>query len=389
MLKSYKVMLVPNNRQRTRLFQFAGTARFAYNWALQKEREAYEADEKFISNNDLRKEFTVLRNSADYAWLQTISNNVTKQAIKDCVDAYQKFFKGQSGRPRFKSKRRGDFSFYQDTDKIRITAKHVKLEAIATSKRRNKQSLNWLRLAEVGRIPVGVSYKQPRITFDGLNWWLSVAVEFKNEQPVEVHGESLGIDLGIKNLATCSDGTVYPNINRTKTVKRLKKKQRRLQRSISRKYEMNNKKGERYQKTRNVIKSEKKLLRIHHRLADIRQNYRHQITSAIIGRKPNPVVLEDLNVRGMMSNRHLAKAVQEQGFYEFRRQIEYKAQWAGIRVVIADRYYPSSKTCIVCGHVKKNLRLSERIYHCEECDNEIDRDLQAAMNLRRYGELIG
>ena len=150
-------------------------------------------------------------------------------------------------------------------------------------------------------------------------------------------------------MATCSDGTVYPNINKTETVKRLKKKQRRLQRSISRKYEMNNKKGAGYSKTRNIIKSEKKLLRIHHRLANIRQNYRHQITSGIIGRKPSLIVLEDLNVRGMMSNRRLSKAVQEQGFYEFRRQIEYKACWLGVKVVIADRYYPSSKTCIACG----------------------------------------
>ena len=390
MLKAYKVMLVPNKRQRTRLFQFAGTARFAYNWALQKEREAYKAGEKFISNNDLRKEFTVLRNSAEYPWLRTISNNVTKQAIKDCVDAHKKFFKKLSGRPRFKSKRRGDFSFYQDTDKIRFTATHVKFEAIATSKRRNKQRLNWIRLAEVGRIPLNVKYKEPRITFDGLNWWLSVVVEFEPER-VQADGEPIGIDLGIKNLAVCSDGKHYPNINRTYTVRRLKKKQRRLQRSISRKYEMNKKKGERYEKTRNIIRSERKLLRIHHRLANIRQNYRHQITSFLIGRKPNLIVLEDLNVRGMMKNRHLAKAVQEQGFYEFRRQIEYKAQWAGITVVIADRYYPSSKTCIACGHVKKNLRLSERIYHCENCGNEIDRDLQAAINLRRYGEqkLIG
>ena len=382
-MKSFKVMLVPNNRQRTRLFQFAGTARFAYNWALRKEIDAYEAGEKFISNNDLRKEFTVLRNSAEYPWLRTISNNVTKQAIKDCVDAYTKFFKHQSGRPKFKSKQRGDFSFYQDTDKIQITVTHVKLEAIATSRKRNKQQLNCFRLAERGRIPVGVKYKEPRITFDGLNWWLSVAVEFAEPMPAENCGESFGIDLGIKNLATCSDGTIYTNINRTSIVRKLKQKQRRLQRSISRKYTMN-KKGGSYSKTRNIIKSERKLLRIHHRLANIRQNYRHQITSVIIGRKPNPIVLENLNVRGMMSNRHLAKAVQEQGFYEFRRQIEYKASWAGLRVVIADRFYPSSKTCIACGHVKKNLRLSERIYHCENCGNEIDRDLQAAINLKRY-----
>ena len=217
-----------------------------------------------------------------------------------------------------------------------------------------------------------------------------MAIEFEPEKS-QADGEPIGIDLGIKNLAVCSDEITYQNINRTSTVRRLKKKQRRLQRSISRKYEMNNTKGESYSKTRNIIKSERKLLMIHHRLANIRQNYRHQITSFLIGRKPSLIVLEDLNVRGMMSNRHLAKAVQEQGFYEFRRQIEYKAAWDGLSVVIADRFYPSSKTCIACGNVKKNLRLSERIYHGENCGNEIDRDLQAAINLQRYGEqkLIG
>ena len=325
-------MLVPNNHQAARLFQFAGTARFAYNWALIKEKTAFESGEKFISSNDLQKEFTLLRNSSEYQWLRTISNNVTKRAIYDCVLAYQRFFRKKAGYPRFKSKRHGNFNFYQDTYKIRITSTHVKLES------------------------------------------------------AENFSDGLGIDLGIKNLAVCSDGTTYSNINQTKTVKKLKKQRRRLQRSISRKYEMNNKKGKDYSKTRNIIKSEKKLLKIHHRLANIRQNYRHQITSEIIKRKPSFIVLENLNVRGMMSNRHLSKAVQEQGFSEFRRQIEYKSEWAGIKVIIADRFYPSSKTCIVCGSVKKNLRLSERIYRCENCGNEIDRDLQAAINLKRYGE---
>ena len=375
-------MLVPNNFQRTLLFQFAGTARFAYNWALQKEQTAYKSGEKFISQFDLRKEFTVLRNSKEYSWLKTISNNVTKQAIKDCCDVYMKFFKELSSHPKFKSKHHGDFNFYQDTDKIRITATHVKIEMISTSRKQNRQKLNWIRLAEIGRIPVGVRYKNPRISFDGLNWWLSITVEFESEK-FHANNESLGIDLWIKNLAVCSNGTIYPNINRSKRVKNLKKRQRRLQRSISRKYEMNTKKGESYCKTCNIIKSEKLLLKLHHRLANIRQNYRHQITSEIIKRKPSLIVLEDLNVRGMMSNRHLSKAVQEQGIFEFRRQIEYKARWAGIKIVIADRFYPSSKICICCGRVKKDLKLSERIYRCE-CGNVIDRDLQAAINLKRY-----
>ena len=381
MLKSYKVMLKPNKKQCTRLFQFAGTARFAYNWAIDREKAAFQNGEKFLSHYELRKEFTVLRNSSEYSWLRTISNNVTKQAIIDCVEAYEKFFKKQTGYPRFKSKRKGDFSFYQSTDKIKITSTQVKLESIATSKRHNRQKLNWIKLAEVDRIPLGAKYKQPRITFDGLNWFISVAVEFEPEK-VETTDETLGIDLGLKNLAVCSDGKIYPNINKTKTVRKLKKKQRRLQRRISKKYFMN-KKGESYRKTRNIIKSEKLLLRVYHRLKNIRQNYRHQITTSIIKRKPRLIVLEDLNVSGMLKNRHLSKAVQEQGFYEFRRQIEYKAEWTGIKVIIADRFYPSSKLCIKCGRIKKDLKLSERIYRCE-CGNEIDRDLQAAINLTRY-----
>ena len=383
MMKSFKVKLKPNNKQQTRLFQFAGTARFAYNWALNKEITAYKSGEQFISHYDLRKEFTELRNSAEYSWLRTISNNVSKQAIIDCCTAYSNFFKKSAGRPKFKSKRRGDFSFYQDTSKIQITATRVKFESIALSKRKNRQKLNWIKLAEVGRIPLGVKYKNPRISFDGLNWWLSVAVEFESESE-NIFSEPVGIDLGIKSLAVCSDGKVYPNINKTKTVRKLKKKQRRLQRSISRKYLMN-KEGESYRKTCNIIRNEKLLLKIQHRLANIRQNYRHQITTEIISRKPRLIVLEDLNVKGILKNRHLSKAVQEQGFYEFRRQIEYKAQWTGIKIVIADRFYPGSKTCICCGRIKKNLKLSDRIYTCE-CGNVIDRDLQAAINLKRYGE---
>lgn len=412
MMKSFKVMLIPNKGQLTRLFQFAGSARFAYNWTLDREMTAFKNGEKFISHYDLRKEFTVLRNSEKYSWLKTISNNVTKQAIKDCCKAYVKFFEKQkstnikftqkklkhlarigksptvydmNGHPKFKSKRNGDFNFYQDTDKIQITSTHVKLEFIATSRKKNRQKLNWIKLAETDRIPLGMKYKNPRISFDGLNWWLSVSTEFETEKSAGNFTDSLGIDLGIKDLAVCSDGKIYPNINRTKTIRNLKKRQRRLQRSISRKYEMNKREEDRYRKTCNIIKSEKLLLKIHHRLANIRQNYRHQITSEIIGRKPRLIVLEDLNVQGMMSNKHLSKAVQEQGFYEFRRQIEYKAEWTGIKVIIADRFYPSSKTCICCGRIKKDLKLSERIYRCE-CGNVIDRDLQAAINLKRYGE---
>ena len=196
----------------------------------------------------------------------------------------------------------------------------------------------------------------------------------------------MGIDLGIKDLAVCSDGRVYKNINKTATVKRLEKKKRRLQRKISRKYQMN-KEGSRYKKIRSIIKSEKQLLKVSRRITNIRHNYIHQITSEIVNRKPMFIVLEDLNVKGMMKNKHLAKAVQQQRFHEFRRQIEYKSNWNNILFILADRWFPSSKLCSKCGEIKKDLKLSDRTFKCE-CGNVIDRDYQASINLKRYGENV-
>ena len=376
-------MLIPNNRQRSKLFQYANTARFAYNWALAKEQENYKNGGKFLSDVDLRKEFTKMKQTQEYVWLNDISNNVTKQAIKDACDAYKKFFKGLAKFPKFKSRKRSTPSFYQDNVKIQFSDTHVKVEGFAASKKKNKQKLNWIRLAEHNRIPTNCKYSNPRIKFDGLNWWITVGVEYPDSITTP-QNEGVGIDLGIKDLAICSDGNKYKNINKYHEIKQLEKRKRRLQRSISRSYEKN-KKGKEYCKTNNVIKKEKLLLKITHRLTNIRQNYLHQTTSEIIKREPSFICIEDLNVNGMMKNRHLSKAVQEQCFYEFRKHIEYKAAWNNILVIVADRFFPSSKLCSCCGAVKKDLKLSDRIYKCE-CGNVIDRDYQAALNLKRYGE---
>ena len=384
MIKSIKVMLIPNNKQKTKLFQYAGAARFAYNWTLAREQENYKSGEKFLSDNDLRKEFTQYRHENE--WLLSISNNVTKQAIKDACNAYKRFFKGQGKYPRFKSKKKSTPSFYQDNIKIQFTESHVKVEGFSDSKRKNKQKLNWIKLAEKGRIPTDCKYTNPRITFDGINWWISVGVECEDSTTLPSN-KGMGIDLGIKDLAICSDGNTYKNINKTNRIKKLKKKQRRLQRSISRGYEKN-KKGGSYCKTCNIIKRENKLLKVNKRLTNIRHNYIHQTTSEIVNRKPMFIVLEDLNVMGMMKNKHLSKAIQEQCLYEFYRQIQYKSSWNNIRFIEADRYFPSSKLCSVCGCVNKNLKLSDRTYICPECGNVIDRDYQAALNLKAYGENV-
>ncbi|MCI6677206.1 MAG: transposase [Clostridiales bacterium] len=386
MIKTIRVMLLPNNKQKTKLFQYANAARFAYNWALGREQENYKNGGKFISDGDLRKEFTQLKKTDECSWVNNISNNVTKQAIKDACEAYRDFFKGYTKFPRFKSKKHSVPKFYQDNVKIQFTDTHVKVEGFATSKKKNKQKLNWIRLAEYGRIPVeNVKYKNPRIKFNGENWYITVGMEYEDSTTLPSK-EGIGIDLGIKDLAVCSDEHKYQNINKTQKVKKLEKKKRRLQRSVSRRYEKN-KKGVSYCKTSNIIKSEKKLLKLNHRLINIRQNYSHQTTSEIIKREPSFICIEDLNVSGMMKNRHLSKAVQQQCFGEFRRQIEYKSAWNNIPVIIADRFFPSSKLCSCCGNIKKDLKLSDRIYKCE-CGNVIDRDYQAALNLKRYGEMV-
>lgn len=376
-------MLIPNNRQRSKLFQYANTARFAYNWALGREQTNYKSGGKFLSDVDLRKEFTKMKQTQEYEWLNDVSNNVTKQAIKDACDAYKKFFKGLAKFPKFKSRKKSTPSFYQDNVKIQFSETHVKVEGFAASKKKNKQQLNWIRLAEHNRIPINCKYSNPRIKFDGLNWWITVGVECP-DPVVAPQNEGVGIDLGIKDLAICSDGNKYKNINKSNEIKKLKKKKRRLQRSVSRSYEQNKKEGK-YCKTNNVIKKEQLLLKITHRLTNIRQNYLHQTTSEIVKREPSFICIEDLNVSGMMQNKHLSKAVQEQCFYEFRKQIGYKATWNNIPVIIANRFFPSSKLCSCCGTIQTDLKLPDRIYKCK-CGNVIDRDYQAALNLKRYGE---
>ena len=386
MIKSIKVQLKPNNKQLTKLFQYAGCSRFAYNWAIAREQDNYEQGNKFLSDCDLRKEFTQLKKQEAYKWLTKISNNVAKQAIKDACNSYKRFFKGQSNYPKFKSKRRSRVAFYQDNVAIRFTDTHVKIEGFAASRKKNKQKLNWIKLCEKGRIPNNCKYMNPRITYDGLHWWLSVGIEIDNNTKSTPSNEGIGIDLGLKDLAVCSGGNTYKNINKSPKVKKLEKMKRKLQRSISRKYNMN-KEGERYKKTSNIIKREKELLKLSKRLTNIRQNHLHQTTSEIIKRKPSFICIEDLNVSGMMKNKHLSKSIQQQSFHEFRRQIEYKAKWNNIPVILADRFFPSSKLCSCCGVIKKDLKLSDRIHRCD-CGNVIDRDFQASLNLKQYGENV-
>lgn len=372
MITSIKVRLEPNNKQNSKLFQCSGTARFVYNWTLARQEENYKNGGKFISDNDLRKEITQLKKTEQYQWLNSISNNVAKQAVKDACNAYKKFFKKRSNKPRFKSRRKSKPSFYHDNVKIKVTLTHVQLEKIGK-----------VRLSEDSRIPTGVKYSNPRVSFNGVHWYISVGIE-SNQKPVELTGESIGIDLGIKDLAICSNREEpYKNINKTKKIKKIEKKMRRLQRKVSNKYQLN-KKGESYVKTSNIIKLEKNIIKLHKSLDNIRTDYRHKVTTEIVKTKPSRIVMESLNVKGMMKNKHLSKAVAKQGFFEFKTMIQYKSEKYGIEFIEADRWYPSSKTCSECGHIKPKLSLSERKFVCECCGAVIDRDKNASTNLSRY-----
>lgn len=386
MIKSVKIMLNPNNKQTTKLFQYSGASRFIYNWTLAKQKENRDLGGKFIQDNILRKEITQMKKTEEYNWLNSISNNVMKQACKDACDSYKKFFKGYSKFPRFKSRRESKPSFYQDNIKIQFSNTHVKVEGFTSSKKKNKQKVNWIRLCEKNRIPTDCKYSNPRISFDGLNWFISVGLEYEDNTHKPTN-EGIGIDLGIKDLAICSDGTVYKNINKTSKVKKLKKRKRRLQRKVSNKY-LINKKGVSYVKTSNIIKLEKQLLKLNKRLTGIRTDYMHKATTEIVNREPKFIALEDLNIKGMMKNKHLAKAIQEQSFYEFKRVITYKALWNNIDIIDVPRFYPSSKTCSECGGYKKDLKLSDREYKCEYCGSVIDRDLNASINLAKYQQLV-
>lgn len=370
MILSKKVRLYPSEIQEKKLWQSVGTARFIYNWTLSKQEENYKNGGKFISDGILRKELTKLKKN-ELNWLNKVSNNVAKQAVKDACNAYKRFFNRLSDKPRFKSRKKSKKSFYNDNVKLKV--KENKLV--------NIEKVGWIKTNE--QLPIGVKYSNRRISYDNKYWYISIGIE-QEEIKEDLTDVSLGIDLGLKNLAICSDGMVFRNINKNHIVRKIEKRLKRLQKQVSRKYEKN-KKGKKYVKTKNIIKLEIQIQQIHRRLANIRNNYLHKTTTSIVKTKPYRVVVEDLNVKGMMKNKHLSDSIRKQGFYEFKRQLQYKCKFRGIELVVADRFYPSSKTCSQCGKIKKDLKLSDRIYKCD-CGFTIDRDLNASINLKNAKE---
>lgn len=372
MILAKKVRLYPSEMQEQKLWQSVGTARFIYNWTLARQEENYKNGGKFIKDGDLRKEITKLKKT-ELNWLNEVSNNVAKQAVKDCCNAYKRFFKGLSDKPRFKSRKNSKPSFYNDNGKFKVKSKKVLIEKVG-----------WIKTNE--QLPIGVKYSNPRISYDNKYWYISVGIEQKEIKEV-LKDECIGIDVGIKNLAICSNGMIFKNINKSKKVKKLKKVLKRKQRKVSRKYNMNKIKGVKnrcqYKKTNNIIKLEKQIKLLQRKLSNIRDNHIHQTTNKIVKIKPSRVVMETLNIKNMMKNKYLSKAIQEQCLYKLHRQMKYKCEKYGIDFIEADKWYPSSKTCSQCGKIKKDLKLSDRVYRCS-CGLNIDRDLNASINLSRY-----
>ena len=374
MILAKKVRLYLTKEQEQKLWQSIGTARFIYNYTLAKQEENYRNGGKFISDGVIRKELTQLKKS-ELSWLNKVSNNVTKQAVKDACNGYKRFFEGLANKPKFKSRKKSKASFYNDPIKLKVKEKKVLIEKVG-----------WIKTNE--QIPVEVKYNNPRITYDNKYWYISVGVEVNKIQE-ELTDISLGVDLGLKDLAICSDGKVFKNINKTKEVKNLEKRLKQKQRQISRKYKMNKIKKEgggrcQFIKTKNIEKLENTTKLIHRKLANIRNNYLHQVTTNIVKTKPYRIVIEDLNVSGMLKNKHLSDSVRKQCFNKFRKYLTYKTELYGIELVITDRFYSSSKTCSECGFIKKDLKLKDRVYRCPHCGAVIDRDYNASLNLSMY-----
>ena len=370
-MKTYKVKLKLNNKQKTRLFKNASVSRFAYNLTLEIQEENYKKGNKFLSDSEVRKIITK-RKQNDLAWLYDYNCDIVKQAVKDACRAYKKFFNKKAKKPKFKSAKLTKPSFYVDGWKLKIENGYIKIPLCTK-----------IKLYEKDYIPEGLNYQNPRITFDGIYWWLSVGLPIEIEQ-YELTDETIGIDLGLKELATCSNGMVFHNVTKSKEYRKINKSLKQKQRQVSRKYEMN-KQGNKFIKTSNIKKLERRIQKKRIKLDNIKKDYFHKSSTALVRTKPKAIVLEDLNVAGMRKNKYLSHSLQETSISTFKQMLINKAESHGIEVVLADRFYPSSQICSHCGN-RRSIKLSERTYKCPVCGLEIDRDLNASINLKHYRE---
>ena len=376
LLKSFKTEINPTEEQKVKIRKTIGTCRFIYNFYLAHNKELHESGKKFMSSSQFRiwlnNEY--LPSHPEYSWIKEAYSKSVTQAVNNGQTAFEKFFNHKSAFPKFKKKGRSDVKMYF----VRNNPK----DCLCERHRIKIPSLGWVRIKEKGYIPTtkdGYVIKSGHVSIKADRYYVSVLVEIPDKRTVNNSSKGIGIDLGLKDFAIVSNGKTYKNINKSAKLKKLEKKLIREQRSLSRKYE-NIKKGGSTQK-RNIQKQRLKIQKLHHRIDNIRTDYINKIIAEIVKTKPSHITIEDLNVSGMMKNRHLSKAVASQKFYEFKTKLQAKCKENGIELRIVDRWFPSSKTCHCCKSIKKDLKLSDRIFRCD-CGYIEDRDFNAALNLR-------
>ena len=379
--KAYKVEIKPTEKQAIEINQTIGVCRFIYNFYIAHNKEVYAKEKKFVSGMDFSKWLNndYIPNNADKLWIKEVSSKAVKQSIMNGEKSFKKFFKCESSYPKFKKKKNQNVKAY--------FPKNNKTDWTIERHRVKVPTIGWIRLKEFGYIPVNAIVKSGTISQKVDRYYVSILVEEDIRKNEYTYSKGIGIDLGLKEFAVYSDGTIKKNINKTAEVKKIEKKLKREQKKLSRKYESLKLRNKNIKKEggtaarQNIQKQIVKVQKVHHRLDNIRTYYINKIISEIVKRKPSFVTIEDLNVKGMMKNRHLAKAVQEQKFYEFRSKLTYKCRVNNIELRVVDRFYPSSRICSFCGAYKKNLKLSDRVYKCDNCNTSIDRDFNASINL--------
>ena len=376
LLKSFKTEINPTEEQKVKIRKTIGTCRYIYNFYLAHNKELHDNGEKFMSGKSfsvwLNKEY--LPKNPDKLWMKEVSSKSVKRSIENGCVAFTRFFKHQSAFPNFKKKGKSDVKMYF----VKNNPKDCRCER----HRMNIPSLGWVRMKEKGYVPTtkdGYVIKSGHVSIKADRYYVSVLIEIPNKKIANNSKEGIGIDLGLKDFAIVSNGKTYKNINKSAKLKKLEKQLIREQRSLSRKYE-NIKKGESTQRA-NIQKQKLKVQKLHHKIDDIRTDYINKTIAEMVKTKPSYITIEDLNVSGMMKNKHLSKAVASQKFYEFRTKLQAKCKENGIELRVVDRWYPSSKTCHCCGAIRKDLKLSDRIFECD-CGYIEDRDFNAALNLR-------
>ena len=376
MLKSFKTEINPTEEQKVKIRKTIGACRYIYNFYLAHNKELHDNGEKFMSGKSfsvwLNKEY--LPKNPDKLWMKEVSSKSVKRSIENGCVAFTRFFKHQSAFPNFKKKGKSDVKMYF----VKNNPKDCRCER----HRMNIPSLGWVRMKEKGYVPTtkdGYVMKSGHVSIKADRYYVSVLIEIPNNKTADNSKEGIGIDLGLKDFAIVSNGKTYKNINKSAKLKKLEKQLIREQRSLSRKYE-NLKKGESTQRA-NIQKQKLKVQKLHHKIDNIRTDYINKTIAEMVKTKPSYITIEDLNVSGMMKNKHLSKAVASQKFYEFRTKLQAKCKENGIELRVVDRWYPSSKTCHCCGAIRKDLKLSDRIFQCD-CGYIEDRDFNAALNLR-------